>query len=912
MLRTARPARTPTGLVLRRARAHPVLVAAAFVTVLLSVVGMTALLGFGRSVADQGLTRLLTGDPARAGIHVSGALAGPGGRTQDQAVRTAAARELGAVPTTSATAAQSLPYRLPSSADGPDGLTVFWAVEDLREHAHLTNGTWARPALSTGPVEVVVSRTAAGALALQPGSRLQLTSATFGAPVEAVVRGVYEPDDPDDPRWSLDPFGGTGVSEGEYTTYGPLTVPPETLLTRFASSARLSWVVQPDLRGVAAAELATVQDALDRFGQAVTDDPSFRSGSQIVTALPALLGQASRAVVVSRSTTPVPQLLLGALAAYAIWYVGWLMRGQRRGERALLRARGASEGQSARAALVEAVALVLPATLLAPYLAGWLLRWAAGPLGLTAAGFRPPEAMTTEVWPALALVGVGAVLALAAPALLQRDPLSRPGRSRRRPGLQRAGADLGLLVLAVLCYLQLRSAGSPFTSADVRSLQVDPVYVAAPVLLLAAIALLGLRLLPLLARAVERLAARGAAAAPALGVWPVSRRPLRHAGPLLLLVLALSVGLLAAVSTATGERSRVDQADFTVGADVRLTVPAGQTAGSAQQTGALLAATPGVTAAMPVRSDLVDTGSGSGSTTTLVALDSAVAPEVVLLRPDLAGPSPSTLYAPLQHDRGADLPAIATAGLLAGPGRRRRGHGRHRGPRRDDPGADRRCRAAVPDRHLGRGPRRRPRVAAAPAGRRRAAGRAEPVVAARARADCPAGRGRRRAPSRAGERGRRPVLGTRRAAGRPARPGLPERAADRARGRDALRRSRFRRQRPAVDPGATRELALLRALGMPRRAVAATVWLEQGLVLGLGVVLGLAVGLVVSTLIVPLTTVSSRTGAVVPPAIMTIPAAQTGALVAALLAILGATLAVVTRTALRGGTATGLQLEDQS
>ena len=129
-------------------------------------------------------------------------------------------------------------------------------------------------------------------------------------------------------------------------------------------------VVQLDLRGVAAAELATVQDALDRFGQAVTDDPSFRSGSQIVTALPALLGQASRAVVVSRSTTPVPQLLLGALAAYAIWYVGWLMRGQRRGERALLRARGASEGQSARAALVEAVALVLPATLLAPFLAG--------------------------------------------------------------------------------------------------------------------------------------------------------------------------------------------------------------------------------------------------------------------------------------------------------------------------------------------------------------------------------------------------------------------------------------------------------------------------------------------------------------------------------------------------------------
>ena len=464
----------------------------------------------------------------------------------------------------------------------------------------------------------------------------------------------------------------------------------------------------------------------------------------------------------------------------------------------------------------------------------------------------------------------------------------------------------------MLCYLQLRSAGSPFTSADVRSLQVDPVYVAAPVLLLAAIALLGLRLLPLLARAVERLAARGAAAAPALGVWPVSRRPLRHAGPLLLLVLALSVGLLAAVSTATGERSRVDQADFTVGADVRLTVPAGQTAGSAQQTGALLAATPGVTAAMPVRSDLVDTGSGSGSTTTLVALDSAVAPEVVLLRPDLAGPSPSTLYAPLQHDRGADLPAIATAGLL-------------------------RARDAVVGDTVDttvRGVTIPVRIVAAVQQFPTVTSGEGLVVDLASLQRLLAAGGQRAEPSQWWLRVPEPTA-PQVVAAVGHRAGLASEVVDRFSVRDALQddplalgfQSALRIALvagmlfAAVGFGVSvllstqerrGELALLRALGMPRRAVAATVWLEQGLVLGLGVVLGLAVGLVVSTLIVPLTTVSSRTGAVVPPAIMTIPAAQTGALVAALLAILGATLAVVTRTALRGGTATGLQLEDQS
>lgn len=315
---------------------------------------------------------------------------------------------------------------------------------------------------------------------------------------------------------------------------------------------------------------------------------------------------------------------------------------------------------------------------------------------------------------------------------------------------------------------------------------------------------------------------------------------------------------------------------------------------------------------MPVRSDLVDTGSGSGSTTTLVALDSAVAPEVVLLRPDLAGPSPSTLYAPLQHDRGADLPAIATAGLL-------------------------RARDAVVGDTVDttvRGVTIPVRIVAAVQQFPTVTSGEGLVVDLASLQRLLAAGGQRAEPSQWWLRVPEPTA-PQVVAAVGHRAGLASEVVDRFSVRDALQddplalgfQSALRIALvagmlfAAVGFGVSvllstqerrGELALLRALGMPRRAVAATVWLEQGLVLGLGVVLGLAVGLVVSTLIVPLTTVSSRTGAVVPPAIMTIPAAQTGALVAALLAILGATLAVVTRTALRGGTATGLQLEDQS
>ena len=95
---------------------------------------MTALLGFGRSVADQGLTRLLTGDPARAGIHVSGALAGPGGRTQDQAVRIGRRPRARRGPD-HVCDGRAVPAVPPAVQRGRAGrVTVFWAVEDLREH----------------------------------------------------------------------------------------------------------------------------------------------------------------------------------------------------------------------------------------------------------------------------------------------------------------------------------------------------------------------------------------------------------------------------------------------------------------------------------------------------------------------------------------------------------------------------------------------------------------------------------------------------------------------------------------------------------------------------------------------------------------------------------------------------------
>src|SRR5690606_297713 len=108
-------------------------------------------------------------------------------------------------------------------------------------------------------------------------------------------------------------------------------------------------------------------------------------------------------------------------------------------------------------------------------------------------------------------------------------------------------------------------------------------------------AVLSLRLLPRITGVAERLVDRRPWPAAMVGTWQAGRRP--HAGPVLLLALATATGTLAWSMLSTEQRSLVDQADFAVGADLRLVemgidAPLHRTAE--------VAALPGVAAVAPV------------------------------------------------------------------------------------------------------------------------------------------------------------------------------------------------------------------------------------------------------------------------------------------------------------------------
>ncbi|MFI6350779.1 FtsX-like permease family protein [Streptomyces sp. NPDC050560] len=637
-----------TGFVLWRARAHRLLLGAALLAVLLTTAVLTTLTAFSDSIGDAGLRHTLaTRDAASAALVVRADV--PGGRAADAAVRKAADATFDGLPVTVRTLRRSGPYALPRSLQPPAArggdpdLTHLAALDASR--TVLTGGSRPREAAG-GSVEVAVPDAAARALGLRPGSELTLDDRLGGPHVRVRVTGTYRPADIADPYWRLDELGGRGVQKGEFTTYGPLLAAPGVLTGGRVSAGGTGWVATAGFGPLTTGRIGALRAAASSGPAALLKEPSLGGATDIGTGLPDVLDRVERALSVARNTLLVVALQLVLLAAGALLLVARLLSSERAGETRLLRARGGSRRRLAALAAAEALLLALPAAVCGPLLAMPLARLLVdrgGTSGLTTGGGAVPGG---PVWLTAAAVALGCAVAVAAPAFMAGTALV--SRARALPAPLRAGADLGLLAIAAVAYWQLRGHTSGGDG-------VDPLLVAAPALALLAGTVLVLRLLPLLVRLGERRATRGGGLVGALAGWQLSRRPGRGAGPVLLLVLTVAMGMLALGQGASWHRSQDDQADFLAGADVRLTTPGGSGLG---QSGAF-AALPGVRDAVPAtRSTMTLSDDRAAS---VLALDTASAGDGIRMRGDLGDKPTHDVLAPLGTparggSRGVPLP----------------------------------------------------------------------------------------------------------------------------------------------------------------------------------------------------------------------------------------------------------------
>lgn len=633
-----------TGFVLLRVRAHRLLLSAAVLAVLLTTSVLAALTALVGSVGDAALRHTLThGSAASAALVVSASVDHEKRAEADDTVREASRDAFDGLPVTVGKLESSGSYALPRSLQDPAArrgepdLTHFAALD--RGRVRITEGKAPEAATGAGPVQVALPVVAAEALKLKPGARLTVTDRLRDKKQRVLVTGVYEAADRSDPYWQLDPLGGRGVRKLAFTTYGPLLTAPSVLASGALGKGETSWLAAADFATLTTGSMEGLRNASAQAPKALTAAPVFASGVTARTSLPTVLDQLDRALLVSRSTLMIVAVQLVLLAAYALLLVARLLNSERDGERELLRARGGSRGRITSFAAIEALLLAVPAAVVAPLLAGPLTGLLAERSALSRIGLKVGEASTGTVWLVSAAVALACALAVVAPSLTAGAG-GRRSRAAALPGPVRAGADLGLLLVAAVAYWQLdRQSGSGALTGDrAGNLGIDPLLVTAPALALLAGTVLTLRLLPPAAKLAERRAAKGRGLPAALAGWQFSRRPLRGAGPVLLLVLSVAMGMLAIGQSASWDRSQSDQADFGSGASVRLV---GGHGGGAATAGAY-SALDGVRQAAPAyRADVEVSG---GRMAEVIALDTAHADERMLMRSDLSATSPRRMF----------------------------------------------------------------------------------------------------------------------------------------------------------------------------------------------------------------------------------------------------------------------------
>ena len=641
---------------LRRARSSWLLLACVAATVLLTT-GLAAVLWtFAAAVDPAGALNSLA-DPQGRVIGLSGAVNAGQAAADSQVIRATLRKawsgvgfqlegalwanpvQLSAVTTSTAS---TVPF-----ADTATAITQIQpaSVEGISAQATLTAGKWPGPPRRGGPVPVALPTAVASQLHLTVGSVLKGTTQPAGTPTSLQVTGLFRPRDPTSTYWALDllpisgsstegfanAYAGTGAT-GSFLTYGPAVVNPAAFGGALTVTQG-SWTVLPQAAALARGNLdalnAGTSGAVSQLAVLLPD------GLQVTSSLPQLLAGIASTIVLTRSLFTIAALLLLLVAAVALVLAARLLASLREEESALLRARGATRWQVVRPVLAEAVVLGAVAGL-AGVLAGTHLTGALSGLGNLRLDGYTSRGITSLAWLSALAVLVVCVAVMAWPALHTLTPDAarlRRGRQARLAAIAWAGGDLALVALAAVAVWELRGYSAVAHRAT-GSLGIDPVVALAPALALAGVALIPLRGLPLLARLADKATDYERRLAAAMVSWQIARRPIRQAGPALLVVVATATTTLALAGYASWRQSAADQAAFAVGSDVRVDSAGPLPLGA---TGAITHA-PGVTAA--TEASVVNIGKGGQ----LIALDPRTAAKAILLRPDLSSLPLSALW----------------------------------------------------------------------------------------------------------------------------------------------------------------------------------------------------------------------------------------------------------------------------
>jgi len=496
-------------------------------------------------------------------------------------------------------------------------------ADSAQDHARLVDGRWPAAGTPGGatPVEVALPVSAAQALDVKPGDRLQLGTTprlTEGgpAPLDVVIVGAFTPTDVT--AWERDPLHGAGLNSptDRVRAYGPMLVAPGTLTESTMPIGRLSAISNPHLDGNFAAIPAMTRDT-----QGLKDTIGDGLGASVKwvvvrSELPRTFGDIVTHLRLAIALAVSVLVLTIAVGLLAVSLVAGLMTRRRGLETEVLRERGASAWQLSARATVESAVIVVTAVLVATPVAVFAYRAmaASGVFGAQWSAVPSQPLTGPDVTAALVAALVTAVVCAGILVVAALRPTSRRNRAQRTRGavFARSGADVMLALIAVVGVIQLRQH-TPVPGTT------DPILVTVPALCVLAAAALVARALPAVARGAERITRRSKGVAVPLAGWHVARGGAMRGG--VLAVAATATATLGLIFVGTWTNSQTAQADAATGTDIAV-----HQAGSPADAAAMAAAAKGTLSPVFERKVVLGTRPDG---LTLFAIDTDAARHVV-------------------------------------------------------------------------------------------------------------------------------------------------------------------------------------------------------------------------------------------------------------------------------------------
>jgi len=481
---------------------------------------------------------------------------------------------------------------IPTGSDRPKGF--FQVFTNLEKHITLIEGRYAAPVSiseeelmaladpdseSTVEIEAMIGSEAAELFGVGVGDRL-LFIHPWSRPQKQItikLTGIIGPIDPSEEFWFLNPdIFIVPMDEGIVV---PLFIPEQTLfegISRIAplATATYHWFYYVDPAKVNTQNAESIKNAINRMERQIIAELPRSSQLTVISGVIASYQQ-------KQLFTQIPLFLLmfqivGVVLYYVVMVANMVVDRQA-GEIALLRSRGASTGQILGVYFMEGLLISAIGGAVGPFLGALIFSFlgkTAPFLPLTGGVFLPIR-FSGSVFLLATGAAVLCLLAFLVPAFRaarldvvhQRQYVARPPKA---PFWQRFYLDLVMLVFGGVLFWELRERGSLLNLDIFGGLEIDPLMLVTPMLLMVAVAIVFLRLFPVILSLAAKIGGYVTNAPVVLSLWYMARNPMHYGRLILLLMMAASVGMFAASFLGTLERSYIDRSMYSVGSDVRL------------------------------------------------------------------------------------------------------------------------------------------------------------------------------------------------------------------------------------------------------------------------------------------------------------------------------------------------------